>query len=82
VEQLLLVSSRARAKRSCTFCAPETGWLTVEAAAEATGWPPLSLLRLAQSSELHFRYGPDGVFLICAISLSLKVLKGDKENET
>jgi hypothetical protein len=54
----------------------------VEAAAEATGWTPHSLLRLAQSGELHFRYGPDGVFLICAISLSLKVLKGDKENET
>ena len=83
VEQLLVVSQRAvPGREDCPYCDPGSGWLTVKEAARIAGWPADSLHDLSSNDELHYRNGPGGVRLICAISLSLKLLKGDKENET
>jgi hypothetical protein len=82
VERLLVVSPRNHTGGDCPSCTPGAGWLTLEEAARIAGRPPASLLDLAASGELHSMCGPGGVRLICAISLSLKILKGDKENET
>ena len=82
VERLLVVSGRIGRAGNCASCPPGTGWLTLEAAAEVTGWPPRTLLDLISNGEIHSGHTPDGAPLICAISLSLKVLKGEKENET
>ena len=83
VERLLVISGRTGNAQHCASCPPGTGWLTVEAAAEITGRPTESLLDLISTGEVHSENDPEGVApLICAISLSLKVLKGEKENET
>ena len=82
VERLLAVTGRVGTAEHCTSCRPGTGWLTVASAAEITGWPTRSLVEFAAQGKVHSRPGPDGVPLICAISLSLRILKGDEENET
>ena len=82
IERLFVVSKRNLDGEDCTACSPGAGWLTLDEAARIAGWLPASLLDLIASGELHSRYGPRGVPLICVISLSLKILKGDKQNET
>ena len=82
MERLLFISGRAGVGERCTFCHPGVRWLTVEAAAEITGWQTSSLLDLTANGELHSRHEREGDPLICAVSLALKILKGDKENET
>lgn len=80
MERLLFISSGADDK--CTSCAPVDPWMTLHTAAEVTGRTAASLLNLAARGELHTRHGPDGIPLICAVSLSLNILKGEKDNET
>ena len=82
MERLLVISGRVGVEGHCTLCHPGTGWLTVETAAEVTGWSTRSLLDLTENGELHSRQESEGDPLICAVSLSLKILKGDKENES
>lgn len=82
IERLLVVSGRTGTSGACSFCAPGAGWLTVGEASEITGLPPHALLDLSSNGELHYKQGPGGVRFICAVSLSLKILEGENQNET
>lgn len=82
VERMLVVSKVNPTGEDCPSCAPGTGWLTLDEAVRIAGWPSALLLELTASGELHTRLGPRGILFICTISLSLEILKGDKENET
>jgi hypothetical protein len=82
VERLLVVSKRGGTREDCPSCTPGAGWITLDEAAMISGWSTGSLLGFILNGELHCLSGPQGVRLICAISLALKILKGEEDDET
>jgi hypothetical protein len=68
-ELIIVRTSRTPARRFCADCSDTTALVTLNEAVRISGITSREVYRLMEAGRIHFNEGPDGIALICPVTL-------------